>query len=383
MIRNILIVNDSHLERKILFSKLEYAYTVFEAEDSDVAYEILKNEDMDIIILDNLMQGETGYDIATKLRKNEKYDNVPLILMSSNESPIDEVRAFESGFNAYLHKNTMKDDIVPLIKSLENKQLSEPVNVLIVDDSRTTRTMLSSTFSKEGFTVEVAESGEQSIEILQKFKPDFITMDIKMDGIDGFQTSKIIRSNENTKDIPIIIITAVDTAETRLKSIEHGISEYYVKPFNPIKLIQYVKTVILELKRQKNQTVLIICKSLPTQHIISYTLNKKGYHTISINKTEEAMSIINQNKVDLMILDFEENKENINFKICKELKTAINKMNMSIPIIAILSIFDKNIIVEAFRNGIDDYITKPLIIQEIIERISTRLTAIKANKNLK
>ena len=244
MITRVLIVNDSHIERTIVKGSLSDDYMVFEASSGLETYDILDKEEVDIIFLDNLMKDETGYEIAKRLRKDHKYDNTPIVLMSSNDSPIDEMEAFESGFNAYLHKSKIKE-IVPLIKSLEKKSIEKSVKVLVVDDSKIIRSMLTYTFEKEGYTVKSAESGEEAIEILKEYTPHFITLDVEMEGIDGFQTAKLIRSNPKTMDIPIIMITNLDTPESQLKGFESGVMDYFTKPFEPIKLVQYVKKLIV------------------------------------------------------------------------------------------------------------------------------------------
>lgn len=245
MITRVLIVNDSAVERAVASESLSESFIVFEAKSGEEAYKILENESIDIAFLDNVMVNETGYDLAKKIRSNKDYDNIPLVLMASDENPINEMEAFESGFNKYMLKSDMKN-IIPIIESLDKKQRNAPVSVLIVDDSEIVRSMLSCTFTNEGFTVLLAESGEEAIEILKDHKPDFITMDVEMGDLNGYETSKLIRSNPATKDIPIIIITTYDNEEAREKGIEAGAIEYFTKPFESAELIYYVNNAILK-----------------------------------------------------------------------------------------------------------------------------------------
>lgn len=378
MINRVLIVNDSHIERVIAKEKLSSNFVVFEADGSNSAYEVLENEPVDIIFLDNVMKGETGYDIAKELRRDKKYDNIPIVLMTSNDDPIDMENAFESGFNAYLHKSEISKKIIPTIESFENKELSEPVKVLVVDDSRIIRTMLSYTFRKEGFTVKKAENGEEAIKILNDFKPNFITMDVEMPGIDGFQTSKMIKSNPEYAEIPIIMITNIDTVEARVKGFEAGVVEYFTKPFEPIKLIEYVKNVVLKLNEPTDNKILVIEESIQTQHIISYTLKKHGYHVICLSKIDEIWDVFTKETFDLVLVDFDLGITK-SYDLIRRLKEKTVELGLDIPIIVITSITNKFAIIESFRSGADDYISRPFSPQELIIRILTHLSYRKSS----
>lgn len=372
MISRILIVNDSRIERMIAKEKLSNMYMVFEASSGREAYDLLDKENVDIILLDNMMEHETGYDVAKRLRKNSKYDNVPLVLMTSNDSPIDEMNAFESGFNAYFHKSNI-EKMPQLIESFEKKQLTEPIKVLVVDDSRIIRAMLSYTFLKEGFTVKNAESGEEALKILEEYQPDFITMDVEMGGISGYETSTSIRANPKLRDIPIIMITKLDTVDSRVKGFESGVTEYFTKPFEPIKLIQYIKNVILKLTKTSDKKILVVEDSLSTQHIITYSLKKQGFDTICVSTAEDIWDIYNKGKIDLILIDLNMGM-NQNYELLNKLQKESKKQGIYIPLIVITSIESPYAIIEAFRNGADDYISRPFTSQELIIRVLTHLS---------
>lgn len=247
MISRILIVNDSRIERATTKQLLSKDYMVFEAENSDMAFDVLSSETIDLILMDNLLKDETGYEITKKIRHDKRYEHIPVVLMSSNDNPIDEMKAFESGFNAYLQKQHIKDEIHTLILSFQKKELTKQITALIVDDEKIIRNLLKYTFEKEGFSVKCANSGETAVELLKEFRPDFITMDAEMPGIDGFQTAKMIRSYPETTDIPIIMITSLNNPESQIKSFESGIMDYFTKPFQPAELVKHIKKNILNM----------------------------------------------------------------------------------------------------------------------------------------
>ncbi len=372
MIARILIVNDSRIERMIPKEKLSEKYMVFEASSGRDAYDLLDKESVDIILLDNVMENETGYDVAKRLRKNSKYDNVPLVLMTSNDNPIDEMNAFESGFNAYFHKSNI-EKMSELIESFEKKELREPFQVLIVDDSRIIRAMLSYTFQKEGFTIKTAESGEEALKVLESYQPVFITMDVEMGGITGYETTDRIRNNPKLKDTPIIMITKLDTVDSRIKGFEAGVTEYFTKPFEPIKLIEYIKNVILKLTKKSDKRILVVEDSLSTQHIITYSLNKQGFDTICVSTAEDIWDVYNKGTIDLILIDLNMGM-NQNYELINKLQKESKKKGVYIPLIVITSIESPYAIIEAFRNGADDYISRPFTSKELIIRVLTHLS---------
>lgn len=373
MINRVLIVNDNSLERMIVKSALSNTYSLEEAASGEEAFMLIEQYDFDVIILDNILENETGYEIATQLRSDSRFEHIPLLLMSGNISPEDELKAFESGFSGYLPKTGRNEKILELIRQFEDKQLEEPHNVLVVDDSKVIRAMLSNTFRKEGFTVETAENGEKAIEKLKTYRPHFITMDVEMPGIDGFQASKIIHTNPETEDIPIIIISSVDTVESHLKALDAGVAEYFVKPFEPVKLIEYVKSVIMNQNKRPDTRVLIIGKSKKSHHLLTYALEKYSMASITVNRTGKAIDIVSRETIDLIIFDFDTEKNPPKFSSIKELKNKIKELGLKIPVFVLTAVSDKNAVLEAFRHGADDYLTSPLSEQELIIRVKTHL----------
>jgi DNA-binding response OmpR family regulator len=121
------------------------------------------------------------------------------------------------------------------------------VYILIVDDTPKNIQLLGTILKNIGYKIIVATNGLQALEILEKVKPDLILLDVMMPELDGYETCKRIKSNENLKDIPVIFLTAKTQPEDIVKGFELGAVDYIIKPFNSSELIARVKTH-LELK---------------------------------------------------------------------------------------------------------------------------------------
>lgn len=84
------------------------------------------------------------------------------------------------------------------------------VRVVVVDDARTIRMMMSHTLRAMGCEVECAEDGFSALALLRRFRPDIVFLDISMPELDGYQTCTLIRSAEDTRDLPVVLLSSSD-----------------------------------------------------------------------------------------------------------------------------------------------------------------------------
>jgi CheY-like chemotaxis protein len=117
-------------------------------------------------------------------------------------------------------------------------------SVLIIDDSPTVRRLVELILSQEGYEVLTAEDGHQGIEITKEKKPSLILVDFLMPRMNGYQFCKIIRSDENFKNTPIILITAKGEDVGQTFEEKFGVMEYFQKPFEPDELAHKVNEVM-------------------------------------------------------------------------------------------------------------------------------------------
>ena len=104
--------------------------------------------------------------------------------------------------------------------------------ILIVDDSPTEIHKLRNLLTKHGFEALVAESGEAGIALARRDRPDVILMDIVMPGMNGFQATRQLTSNQDTRDIPVIIVTTKGQETDRMWGTRPGAKAYLTKPIN-------------------------------------------------------------------------------------------------------------------------------------------------------
>ena len=117
-------------------------------------------------------------------------------------------------------------------------------SILIVDDSPTEVHVFKTMLEKNGHTVSVAVTGEEGIERAKEIVPDLVMMDIVMPGINGFQATRQLATNDITVNIPVIIVTTKDQETDKVWGIRQGAKDYIVKPVKEKDLIDRVNSAL-------------------------------------------------------------------------------------------------------------------------------------------
>ncbi len=124
--------------------------------------------------------------------------------------------------------------------------------ILIVDDNEMNRDMLSRRLVRHGHTVAMAENGRRALECLQGQSFDLVLLDIMMPEMNGYQVLEAMKTNDHLRDVPVIMISAVDELESVVRCIQLGAEDYLPKPFNPVLLRARIGAV-LDKKRLRDQ----------------------------------------------------------------------------------------------------------------------------------
>lgn len=127
----------------------------------------------------------------------------------------------------------------------------EKDTILIVDDSPTNLDVLFDYLRDSGFKVLVAEDGEGALQRAGYAQPDIILLDVLMPGLDGFETCRRLKGNEETKDIPVIFMTALSDTVDKLKGFEAGAVDYVTKPVEVAEVLARVRTHLTLRNLQK------------------------------------------------------------------------------------------------------------------------------------
>ena len=119
-----------------------------------------------------------------------------------------------------------------------------PKEILIVDDEPNVVVPIQFLMEQQGYFVMIAERGEDALDLIYKYKPDLVLLDIMLPGIDGFEVCEIVRLNPNYRDIKIIFLTAKGREVDIAKGLALGADAYITKPFSNDELVEKVKELL-------------------------------------------------------------------------------------------------------------------------------------------
>ncbi len=126
------------------------------------------------------------------------------------------------------------------------------MKILVVDDDKFNVTLMRELCETTGYEVIEAHDGNEALDLARSESPDLMLLDIMMGGKNGFDVCRELRSAEDYSDLPIIIVTALDDIDSKMRGLEMGADDYVTKPFRLFELQQRIRTV-LEAKLYKQQ----------------------------------------------------------------------------------------------------------------------------------
>jgi twitching motility two-component system response regulator PilH len=115
--------------------------------------------------------------------------------------------------------------------------------ILVVEDNQVDRSRLEKLLSGAGYQVSTAENGSQALASVKRAKPDAILMDVNMPEMDGFATTRALRGDADTKDIPVVQVTAKDQKADKAWGQMLGAKGYVTKPFTDEQLLTQVRAL--------------------------------------------------------------------------------------------------------------------------------------------
>jgi two-component system chemotaxis sensor kinase CheA len=117
--------------------------------------------------------------------------------------------------------------------------------VLVVDDSAVTRTLEKGILEAAGYQVRVAAGGAAALDLLRREPCDLVVTDVEMPGLDGFSLTARIRADDDLRDLPVVLVTSLDSDDDRHRGVEVGADAYIVKgAFDQDRLLETIRRLI-------------------------------------------------------------------------------------------------------------------------------------------
>ena len=268
--------------------------------------------------------------------------------------------------------------------------------ILVVDDEPLNVKLLAAMIPSEQYETASAFSGDEALKIVRDFRPDLILLDIMMPGLNGYDLTRILKSNTESCDIPIVLITAFRGSEYEIKGLEAGADEFLNKPVNKTELLTRAKSLI-RLRQYKEQiksrtcsinsvtsnidekncidnaelnlpTILIVEDNKIDAKLLQRYLHGEPYQIKFASDGENAISRSQQERIDVILLDLLLPGKS-GFEVCSALKEKENTQN--IQIVAITGLSDLESKLKGIELGVDDYLIKPVNMHILRTRVKS------------
>jgi two-component system cell cycle response regulator len=277
--------------------------------------------------------------------------------------------------------------------------------VLVVDDILANVRLLEAKLAAEYFDVVTAMNGVDALEAVQRTKPDIVLLDVMMPGIDGIEVCRRIKGNPLTQHIPVVMVTALDQPEDRVRGLEAGADDFLTKPVNDVSLFCRVKSLVrlkmltdelrtrtgadpLKLLSGEQLTVdtrpghvLVIDNRMAVAERIKTALNGRHEVTIAADP-QQAVELLGSaaEPPELVIVNLD--MEGIDaLRICSQLKSM--EQTRQTPILIIVDPDDHQRLLRALDMGINDYLIRPIDKQELQARVTTQIRRFRYTEQLR
>jgi len=167
------------------------------------------------ITLDVVMPDMSGWDVLEALKTDPELAHIPVVMVTMID---DKNKGFALGASDYLTKPIDRNRLIATLKKYQCEPDTPPCTVLVIEDDLTTREMMRRMLEKESWWVVEANNGYSALACLAETQPQLILLDLMMPEMDGFEFITILRTKEEWRSIPVVVLTAQDlSAEDRLR----------------------------------------------------------------------------------------------------------------------------------------------------------------------
>jgi CheY-like chemotaxis protein/HAMP domain-containing protein len=242
--KTILVVDDKpEMAATISRYLLQEGYNTSTATSGAEALKLAAREVPFAVTLDILMPDMDGWEVLQGLKKNPVTKDIPVIIVSIME---DRETGFALGAIGYVSKPVTRKLLISEIRKIGSPQAR---CIMIVDDNDLDRQEIRRIIEEEGLTPIIAEDGAACLQLIKKQVPDVLVLDLMMPEPDGFAVLERLRGNQETRDLPVIVVTAKDLTEEDRKKLSGNVFSVLEKSAaTSATLLKEIKRILFDLE---------------------------------------------------------------------------------------------------------------------------------------
>jgi two-component system, cell cycle response regulator len=231
----VLVVDDNPLNRKLACDLLELeGYAVQACEDAVQAQALLaEGSPPDLVLMDIALPDIDGLTLTRRLKAEPRYAAMPIVAMTAFAMKGDEAKALAAGCSGYISKPIdTRQFPTQVAQALAAARPRQPLRIMVVEDHHIDMKLFGASAQLLGHLVLNNTSAEEALLSLAAGSPDVVLLDLNLPGIDGPSFLRLVRANPQTRELPVVAVTAYPDAYQRQTLLEAGCAAYLTKPVN-------------------------------------------------------------------------------------------------------------------------------------------------------
>ncbi|WP_113637557.1 response regulator [Nubsella zeaxanthinifaciens] len=392
----LLIVEDDENFAEILKAyAIEKGFEPILAHSGDEGLALAIEELPDAIVLDVMLPVMDGWTILKKLKANPATQHIPIHMMSAGDEKTSKAK--KEGAIGFLKKPVDKEKLDQAFELLSNQYTYHFNNVLVIEDQILQSNDLNEQLIKKGAKVSQAYTGKEALQMLEESTFDCIILDLKLPDISGFDLLDQIKSNPDTKHIPVIINTAMELDRDKMAQIMRYSQAMVLKSNKSNdRLLDEVSLFMNKLqvdtpkeesvrltaapknyaptieKALENKTILITDDDMRNIFALSSALQDYKINVLIANNGVEALNKLSEHtEIDLVLMDIMM-PEMDGYEAMRKIRAQRHLANL--PVIALTAKAMKNDREKCIEAGASDYISKPVDVDKLLSMLRVWLS---------
>jgi signal transduction histidine kinase/CheY-like chemotaxis protein/HAMP domain-containing protein/putative methionine-R-sulfoxide reductase with GAF domain len=242
----VLVIDDDATARELIAAHLaESGFTVETAANGVDGLKQARKLRPAAITLDIMMPDIDGWTVLAALKGDPALADIPVVIVTIVD---EQRRGIALGAAGYMTKPIDRDRLVEILSP--HRRATESSTVLVVDDDEEQRGLVRELLGAKGWTVREAANGRLALDALAKGVPDIVLLDLMMPEMDGFEVVAALQANPAWRDIPVVVVTALDLSAEDRRRLNGGVEQILSKSaYAPGELITRVGALLAEVKR--------------------------------------------------------------------------------------------------------------------------------------